>query len=78
MFEWAEETSAVLTARANRADTHRDATVVHQDLQHRVVLVGVQRCQVEQGAGHGAVNPLGEFTGEVFGGTVVELTLEDV
>lgn len=63
---------------ASRADTHGDAAVVHQDLQHRVVLVGVQRGQVVQGAGDRAVDPLGELAGEVLGGAVVELPLEDV
>lgn len=63
-------------ARAN--GTHRDVGAVDQDLQHRLVLVGIHGGQVVQGAGDGPVNPLCEFTGQVFGAAVLELPFQDV
>lgn len=63
---------------AHNAGTYRNVTAVDQYLQHRVVLVRIHGGQVVQGGGDRSVNPLSEFTGQMFGVTLLKLSLQDV
>ena len=55
-----------------------NVAAVDQDLQHRVVLGGVQVGQVVQRGAHRPVHPLSELAGQMFGGAALELPMQNV
>lgn len=75
---WVCKNNTSSSDRAYKTRTHRNVAAVDQDLHDWVFFVRVHRGKVIQGAVDRPVDPLSEFTGQMFGVTLVELPLKDV